>query len=125
MSDHGRVLRSQSRLLRKVQDSISVASRKPRVVGPVDHTRVQGSARKLFTSPSTSTSSHPLHHEGDEDIELNDVEDDSSATPRAAGSVFENFVPNPELFQGFAGVAISGAARVATAVTNSLLPEFG
>ena len=141
MSDpgQGRVLRSQSRLLREVQDTISVAPKKPRVVEPSSSDpRIQGSARKLFASSSNSTSSHPLyadgdenhplHYEGDEDIELDDVED-TSATPRASfaagGSVFDHFVPNPELFQGIAGVAVSGAARVANAVTNSLLPDFG
>ena len=144
MSEQGRVLRSQSRLLREVQDSISVAPRKPRVVEPslADQTRVQSSARKLFTSPSTSTphcSSHPLGYDGDEDIELDDIDvDDTSATPRATatgGSVLEHFVPNPELLQGVASaaagvaasgasVAASGAVRVAKAVTSSLLPEF-
>lgn len=84
MSDQGRVLRSQSRLLRDVQDTISVAPKKPRVVEPssADQARIQSSARKLFTSPSTSAGfSHPLHC-GDEDIELDDVDvDDTSATP--------------------------------------------
>ena len=68
----------------------------------------------------------------DEDIELDDVDvDDTSATPRATiagGSVFDHFVPTPELLQGVAsaaaGVAASGAARVAAAVTSSLLPDF-
>ena len=130
MSDpgQGRVFRSQSHLLREVQDIISMARKKPRVVEPTsaDRIHIDSSARKLFTSPSTSTS-YPL------DIELDDV-NDTSATPRAmtGGSLLEHFVPNPELFQSVAsaaaGAAASGAARVATsgvARVASLLAEFG
>ena len=135
MSDHSRVLRSQSRFLRDIQDSISVAPRKPKVVEPTtaDQARVQSSARKLFASSSTSAaSSHPLRYEGDEGFELDDIDvDDTSATPRATivgGSVFDHFVPNPELLQGVAsaaaGVAASGAVRVAKAVSSSFLPDF-
>ena len=83
MSDQGRVLRSQSRLLREVHDSISVAPKKARVIEPssADRIRVHSLARKLFLSASSSastfTSSHPLQHREDQDIEL----EDSSATP--------------------------------------------
>ena len=121
--------------MRDVQDSISVAPRKPKVVEPTtaDQARVQSSTRKLFTSPSTSAaSSHPLRYEGDEGFELDDIDvDNTSATPRATivgGSVFEHFVPNPELLQGCCQcccrVAASGAVRVAKAVSSSFLPNF-
>ena len=131
MSDpgQGRVLRSHSRVLRDVQDSISVAPRKPRIVA--DQFCVQGSARRLFTSPSTSaspSSSHPLNDGGSDGVDLDEVED-TSATPRALpataeSSVFEHFIPNPELFRDAAGIA-AGVAASGAACVASFLPEFG
>ena len=64
MSDNGTVLRSQSSLLQGVHDTISVALKKPRIVELLfdDRLHVFSLAKKLFTSPSTSTytSSHLL-----------------------------------------------------------------
>lgn len=83
----------------------------------------------MFSAASDSAASDSATSESRGD---DDDEDDSSATPRATtaagGSVFEHFIPNPDLLQGAAsvaaGVAASGAARVARAVTSSFLPEF-